>query len=244
MKIHLLQSSDTEPLHRLYSSLIARMPHHLPVSLEQFAIELTSITWTHQPHAFLPEGEIAWVAESAGEPVAFALGSFLTEDGELSDMKAGTGVLRFVFAAPAHGEECRALIREVVKHSRSLGHHAFRALPGYYGPLFHNNGSARLSNAWPWIGQWLMREGFQPYGNSSLSLYRSLTEALELLLLPSDANLRYDWVTRIGMRDEWEGGYHIFVGEDRAAEVMYYFGEKFVQGAGTKSVYLFWLGCQ
>ena len=100
MNIRPLQPSDLQPLHRLYTSLVALMPHHPVVSLDQFSTDLTSITWDHQPDAFLPEGEIAWVAEKDGMPVAFALASFLQQDGEMTDMKAGTGVLRFFFAGP------------------------------------------------------------------------------------------------------------------------------------------------
>lgn len=242
MNIRPLQPSDLEPLHRLYTSLVAFLPHHPVVSLDQFVSDLTSITWDHQPDAFLPAGEVAWVAEKAGVPVAFALASFLHQDGEMTDMKAGAGVLHFFFAAPEYGAECRALLRAIIEHSKGLGHKHFRALPEYYGPRFHNYGGARLSSAWPWLGQWLIREGFQTYGGPSLSLYRPLVTAPEPLPLPADAELRYDWVTRIGVRDAWEGGFHIFVEDERAAEVMYYYGEKFVKRAGTKSVYIFWLG--
>ncbi|MBC7807217.1 MAG: GNAT family N-acetyltransferase [Akkermansiaceae bacterium] len=62
------------------------------------------------------------------------------------------------------------------------------------------------------------------------------------LPLPEGAELRYDWVTRIGERDKTEGGYHILFGEDRAAESMWHFGEKYVRGAGNAHAHLFWLG--
>jgi len=115
-------------------------------------------------------------------------------------------------------------------------------LAGYYGPPFHNFGGARLTNAWPWIGQALTREGFQTHGLPSLCLHRTLDSLLEPLPLPPDAKLQRDWVTQIGIRDTTEYGYQLFVGNQRAGEVMVYFAEKFARGTGFTSAYIFWLG--
>lgn len=242
MNVRPLNQADIEPLHELYGSLAALMPHQPEVGSKQFREQLLSITSDKQPQVFLAQSDIALVAEQEGQIVAFGAGALLQQDGELSSMKAGTGLLRFIFARPQHARACRAVIRALVEHGKALGCQQFRALSGYYGPPFHNNGGAMLSNAWPWIGQCLSREGFQTRGLPSLSLHRSLGGPLEALPLPSDAHLRRDWETRIGARDEWEFGYHIFIGDRRAAETMCYYGEKFVRSVGKGTVYVFWLG--
>lgn len=216
------------------------MPHHPPVGLEPFAEGLLSAVWPDE--VFAADAHTVVVAEKAGRPAAFAHASFLDEKANYSDLEAGGGVLRFVIAGPQETDACRAVIRAIVEEAHVRQCPDLRALLPQYGPMFHNYGNCGLSNAWPWIGRCLMQEGFQTLGLPALAMYRRLDDPIERLPLPEGAELRYDWVTRIGVRDEWEGGHHLFFGDDRAAETMWYFGEKFVRGLGTSALYLFWLG--
>lgn len=134
------------------------------------------------------------------------------------------------------------MLRLLIEATNARGCTDLRALDGY-GPLFHNGGLNMLSNAWPWIGRALVQEGFEAYGSPTLAMYCPLDrKPIVRLPLPSGAELRYDWITRIGSRDATEGGYHLFLGEDRAAESMWHFGEKYVTGAGNTHTHLFWLG--
>ncbi len=49
-----------------------------------------------------------------------------------------------------------------------------------------------LTNAWPWIGQALVSEGFQPAGLPSLGMQHDLNVTLTVLPLPDNAELRFD----------------------------------------------------
>jgi len=236
--IRSISPEDLEPLHQLYSSLADLLPHHPKVGLEQFAAEIV-------PHnaddAFDPDGSLSLVAERAGRPVAFASTSFLQGDARHSSLKAGAGVLRFVLASDKDGDACRTVIRAVVAESKARRCLDLRALMAQYGPRFHNYGDCGLSNAWPWIGRALTSEGFEAFW-PTLALYRPTRGPIQRLPLPADADLRFEWVSRVGTPGEWEGGYHLHVGEERAAEVMWRFGGKYVDGLDTKTAYLFWLG--
>jgi len=217
------------------------MPHHLVVSEEQFTQELT--TTRYQEDEFWDtDAHLALVAERAGCIVAFASASFLRQDALYTDLKAGSGIIRFLFATPEDGDALRTIVRIIIDTAQVRACPDLQAL-GAYGPLFHNCGASGLSNAWPWVGRALAQEGFETQGWPALSMYCPLDSVARLSLpLPQGATLRSDWVTRIGERDETEGGYHIFFGEDRAAESMWHFGEKYVRGAGNSHVHLFWLG--
>ena len=241
MHIRPLRPSDLEPLHTLYTSLTALMPHHLVVGIEQFASELTATRY-QEDEFWDAEAHVILVVDRAGVPVAFAHASFFEQDARYSDLKAGVGMLRFAFAASEDGDTLRALIRAVVEEANQRKCPELRAFAGY-APLFHNCGQSAVSNAWPWVSRALVQEGFGTLGSPVLSMYCDLNrERFERLPLPEGATLRFDWVTRIGERDETEGGYHILFGEDRAAESMWHFGEKYVRGAGNAHAHLFWLG--
>ncbi len=241
MHIRPLRSSDYEPLHSIYNTLTALMPHHLPVGLEQFVEELT-ITRYQEDEFWDADAHVALVAERAGNPIAFAHASFLKKEARYSNLKAGAGVVRFLFAQPEEADALRALIRIIIEQANIRDCNDLRALDGY-GPLFHNCGASGLSNAWPWIGRALVQEGFETVGYPALALYRPLNDKpITRLPMPTEAELRFDWVTRIGERDDTEGGYHIFFGNDRAAESMWHFGEKYVRGTGNRHAHLFWLG--
>jgi len=236
-----LRPSDIEPLHALYTSLTALMPHHLTVGVEQFAKELTT-TYYQEDEFWDAEAHCALVAEQAGRIVAFANASFLERDARYTDLKAGTGMVRFLFSTPEDADALRALIHHIVAVAAARDCPDLRALAAY-GPLFHNCGNSGLSNAWPWIGRALAQEGFETQGWPALAMYCSLDGPARIRLpLPTGAELRYDWVTRIGERDDTEGGYHIFFGDDRAAESMWHFGEKYVLESGYSHAHLFWLG--
>lgn len=224
----------------LYSSLLAYLPYYSPVGLTQFAEELTVSRHTAGEH-WEPDADCVLVVEEAGAPVAFVHASFLASDAHYSDLKAESGMLRFALAAPEHTDALRALVRVVMEAARLRGCPIVRAFAGY-APLFHNYGQSAVSNAWPWIARSLVQEGFATLGRPALAMFCSLNQTVERLPLPEGADLRYDWVTRIGERDDTEGGFHIFFGPDRAAESMWHFGEKYVQGAGNTHAHLFWLG--
>ncbi|MGC4046832.1 MAG: GNAT family N-acetyltransferase [Armatimonas sp.] len=241
MQIRPLRPSDLEPLHALYRKLLGLMPHQLPISVEQFTQELITTRYQEDEN-WSQEAEFPLVAERAGEPVAFLHASFLEQDARYRNFKAGTGLIRFLFSAPEDSEALRLLVRAAVEESQRRECSDFQALSAY-GPLFHNCGINALSNAWPWVGRALHQEGFETLGWPTLAMYLSLDRPLPPRLpLPPGAELRYDWVTRIGERDATEGGYHVFIGEDRAAESMWHFGGKYVRGAGNAHVHLFWLG--
>ena len=241
MSIRPLRPSDLEPLHRLYTSLNARLPHSLPVGVEQFAQELTETRY-QEDEFWDRNADSALVVEQAGEPVAFVHASFLERDSRYTRLKAGAGQIRFLFCAPEHTAALRRVLRVVTDAARACGCPDFQALSGS-GPLFHQYGSNGLSNAWPWVGRALVQEGFETQGFPALAMYSLLAAAERTRLpLPEGAALRFDWVTRIGERDDTEGGFHLFFGDDRAGESMWHFGEKYVLGAGTSHVHLFWLG--
>ncbi|MES2465167.1 MAG: GNAT family N-acetyltransferase [Armatimonadota bacterium] len=241
MQIRSLRLTDIEPLHALYKDLTLLMPHQLMVRVEQFAQELT--TTRYQEDEFWDRAaDLPLVAERAGQPVAFLHASFLEDNARYRSLKAGTGIIRFLFSAPQDADALRALVKAAVDSARARHCPDLQALSGY-GPLFHNCGASGLSNAWPWVGRVLVQEGFESLGSPALAMYRPLDQAPLLRLpLPPGAELRFDWVTRIGQRDETEGGYHILFGEDRAAESMWHFGEKYVCGSANSHAHLFWLG--
>lgn len=217
------------------------MPYHLVVDEEQFANELTTTRY-REDEFWDEEAHLPLVVERAGRPLAFAHASFLEKDARYSPLKAGAGMLRFAFAAPEDADALRAVIRTIVAAARKRECSVLRAFAGY-APLFHNCGESAVSNSWSWVSRTLVQEGFGTLGSPVLSMYCDLTqESRTRLPLPEGAALRYDWVTRIGERDETEGGYHIRFGEDRAAESMWHFGEKYVRGAGNDHAHLFWLG--
>lgn len=241
MIIRPLRSSDLEPLHALYTALIALMPHQIAVGAEQFANELTATRYQGDEFWDI-SAHLALVAERAGQPVAFANAGFLERDARYTNLKAGAGMIRFLLAAPEDADALRSIIHVIVETAQARECVDLQALANY-GPLFHNCGISSLSNAWPWIGRALMQEGFATQGWPALAMYCPLDQVTrERLPLPKGAELRYDWVTRIGERDDTEGGYHILFGEDRATESMWHFGEKYVNGAGNAHVHLFWLG--
>ena len=232
---------DIEALHTIYASLTSLLPHHLTVGVEQFAQEIT--TTRYQEDEFWNRAaDLSLVAERAGRPVAFLHASFLEQDARYRDIKAGTGIIRFLFSEPQDADALRVLIKTAVDSAQTQGCVDIQALSGY-GPLFHNCGASGLSNAWPWVGRVLVQERFGTLGWPALAMYCPLhLSTFPRVPLPPGAELRFDWVTRIGQRDESEGGYHLFFGEDRAAESMWHFGEKYVFGAGNSHAHLFWLG--
>lgn len=241
MHIRPLRSPDLEPLHSIYSTLTSLMPHHLRVGIEQFAEELTTTRY-QKDELWDSNAHVTLVAERAGNLVAFANASFLQQDARYTSMKAGTGMIRFLLGLPEDADALRAVLRAIIDEAQARDCHDLRAFDGY-APLFHNCGASGLSNAWPWIGRALVQEGFETQGFPALAMYCSLAEVpVARLPLPEGAELRYDWVTRIGERDSTEGGYHILFGDDRAAESMWHFGEKYVRGAGSAHAHLFWLG--
>jgi len=217
------------------------MPRQLLVSAGEFSAGLTTTRY-QEDEWWDDNAHISLVAERAGQPVAFLHASFLESDARYTNLKAGAGMIRFLFAAPEDADALRTMIRLVTKESTRRNCPELLALANY-GPLFHNCGINALSNAWPWIGRALVQEGFETHGWPTLAMYCPLDRVpIVRLPLPQGAELRYDWTTRIGQRDATEGGYHIFFGEDRAAESMWHFGEKYVSGAGNTHGHLFWLG--
>ena len=241
MQIRTLRPSDLEPLHTLYLSLTALMPHHLEVGGAQFAQELAADRY-REDEFWDRAADLILVAERGGRPVAFLHASFLERDARYTRLKAGTGIVRFLFSPPEDAPSLRALVRVAAEAARARGCVDLQALSNY-GPLFHNCGASGLSNAWPWVGSALLQEGFEALGRPALAMHCPLERRTRTRLpLPPGAELRYDWVTRIGTRDDSEGGCHIFFGEDRAAESMWHFGEKYVRGAGSAHMHLFWLG--
>lgn len=128
----------------------------------------------------------------------------------------------------------------MVERARARACPIFRALASH-GPLLHNCGCGALTNAWPWVGRSLVQSGFNIEGRPALGMRCDLTNSAHGTL-PEGAELCEGWTTRIGELDSHEGGLHIFVGEDRAAETMWHFGEKYVVGAGHRHAHLFWLG--
>ena len=241
MQIRPFRSSDIEPLHSLYLSLTKLIPFHLVVSAEQFAQELTTTRY-QEDEFWNANADLSLVAERAGQPVAFLHASFLEQDARYRRLKAGTGIIRFLFSSPQDADALRALVKAAVDAAKTQHCSDFQALSGY-GPLFHNCGASGLPNAWPWVGRVLTQEGFETLGWPALAMYRPLDQVkIARLPLPVGAELRSDWVTHIGQRDETEGGYHILFGKDRAAESMWHFGEKYVRGEGSSHAHLFWLG--
>jgi GNAT superfamily N-acetyltransferase len=241
MKLRPFRYTDMEPLHRLYASLTERMPYHLTVGIEQFARELC-VTRYQEDENWDPNAHLTLGAERTGAPIAFMHVSFLAQDARYTRLKAGTGVIRFLFCAPEDSDALRPLLHMALQQAQARDCPDFQALSAY-APLFHNCGASGLTNAWPWIGRALVQEGFEALGRPALAMYCALDNySRSRLPLPAGADLRFDWVTRIGERDPTEGGYHLFFGEDRAAETMWHFGEKYVQGAGNAHGHLFWLG--
>ena len=209
MKIRSLRHSDLEPLHQLYLSLTARMPPHPSVGTEQFANELTTTRFQEDEH-WDEDAHLTLVAERASTPVALIHVSFLTQDARYTSLKAGTGIIRSLYASPEESSALNALLQiavEVAKQRDCQNLQAFSA----YAPLFHNCGASGLSNALPWIGRALVQERFETQGFPALAMYCSLDRLpFARLPLPAGAELRYDWVTRIGERDKTEGGFHLF----------------------------------
>jgi len=240
MIVRPIEPRDLEPLYQVYLPLTLRLPPHtLVVDLEQFVSELGATRYQGDER-WAPEAHLALVAEEAGEIVAFAHASYLVGDALYSGGKAGEGMVRFLFSAPDRGDALRALLVPMVERARSRGCPTFRALASH-GPLFHNCGCPALSNAWPWVGRALVQSGFETDGRPALGMRCDLTNATHAVL-SDGAEFREGWMTRIGVRDANEGGLHVFASEDRAAETMWHFGEKYVQGAGHGHAHLFWLG--
>lgn len=239
MSIWEYQPSDAQAVHQLYLRLAELLPPQPPVSLEQF-VEETLFGRLYETMTWAADGGAAFVAMNAGNVVAYAEASFLPEQG-FGNHAAGTGFITLLFADPSQPEACRAVLRAVIEAARARGCPELRALDGY-GPRFHQWDHNGLSNAWPWIGRALVQEGFETIGWPALSLHASLETMPEPLPCPEGAELRYDWVTRLGDRDNTEGGLHLFVGTDRAAESMWHFGEKYIRKAGNHHAHLFWLG--
>ena len=239
LKVRTIQTTDLEPLYDLYLSLAKRMPTHPIVGLPQFATELTTTRY-QEDERWEPNAHLTLVAEHEGDLIAFANASYLSEDARYSNGKAGEGVVRFLFSAPDRSDALSALLAPLVEQARSRECPVFRALSSH-GPLFHNCGCSALSNAWPWVGRALVQAGFDTEGSPTLGMQCELNEATSAWL-PEGAEFREDWTTRIGVRDASEGGLHVFVSDDRAAETMWHFGEKYVEGAGFDHAHLFWLG--
>jgi GNAT superfamily N-acetyltransferase len=239
MTVRTFDPSDLEPLYRLYLLLARKMPPHPITSLDQFSVELGTTRY-QEDERWDPGDHLALVATAAGEVVAFAHVSYLLEDALYSGGKTNEGMVRFLFCAPDEGDAMEAVLAPMVERARKRECPTFRALASH-GPLFHNCGCGALSNAWPWVGRALFKSGFETEGRPALGMRCDLTNG-EHSQLPSGAEYQEGWTTRIGLRDESEGGLHIYVGEDRAAETMWHFGEKYVEGAGNNHAHLFWLG--
>jgi ribosomal protein S18 acetylase RimI-like enzyme len=239
VNVRALKSSDLEPLYNLYLSSARKLPSHPIAGFEQFAAELGTTRYQEDEH-WDSEAHLVLVAEWVGNLVAYGNASWLNKDARYSSGKAGEGMARFLFCAPEHGDALRRVLSPMLERARARECPIFRALAAD-SPLFHNCGCSALTNSWPWVGRALVQEGFVTEGLPALGMRAELTDGTHAKLTEG-AEFREDWTTRIGVRDGNEAGLHVFVGEDRAAETMWHFGEKYVGGAGHSHVHLFWLG--
>ncbi len=238
MTIRPLEADDLEPLHALYASLSARIPHQPAVGFEQFANDLTAFSTPRAAGGWVEATHRNWVAVDARGPAALALCG-VREPGE--DGNRLEGVVRFAFAAERSEEAFRGLLRECVHELESAGAAVIEALPYHYGPRFHNTGCAMLTSVWPWLGHWLAGEGTEA-ASGEIAMRKPLRERPEELPLPAGCALEALDGGEYDTEFSWRR--HAFVDGAMAGQCECHFAECYVRGAGRKTLYTRWLGVE
>jgi GNAT superfamily N-acetyltransferase len=247
MRVRPYEPGDAEEVHALYAGLVAHLPHHRPVTLEQLAAEILTSRHRAGRRQAPEENGSALVADHRGRVAAFVRGTYTPVDLNDWPETTETGLLEWLVAGPEDEESARAAIRAALAELDRHQPRRVYACAYSFGPTFHNEACAMLPSAWAWLGHWLGLERFAPQ-HGEIRLRKPLTGPVERPTLPPGAELRaeptrFAHVVDEGLEPDTNSFCrHLRIGDEEAGQCHCYWSEAFIAGAGHGNLYVSWLG--